>query len=255
MREGKEPVPLKKLGPLLQTALAEDKDILPQTDSFFDGDLTIYEVGTPEPLPPVDSKPSTDSSEQRNPFKVTPLELPMTIETFPLRAEFRQSGQATAFLTDLTEEEQQRAHYIEIGNIYHYLFSQIRSTGDVERAAQLLVRQGILPAEVDAVKLAADVRRHIAQSRVGAWFDGSWELYSERALLYRDADGDLQTRRPDRVMRRGAETVVVDFKFATPRPAHEEQVREYVGLLRRAGYENVRGYLWYVYRNYVVEVR
>ena len=255
VREGKEPVPLKKLGPLLQTALAEDKDILPQTDSFFDGDLTIYEVGTPEPLPPVDSKPSTDSSEQRNPFKVTPLELPMTIETFPLRAEFRQSGQATAFLTNLTEEEQQRAHYIEIGNIYHYLFSQIRSTGDVERAAQLLVRQGILPAEVDAVKLAADVRRHIAQSRVGAWFDGSWKLYSERALLYRDADGDLQTRRPDRVMRRGAETVVVDFKFATPRPAHEEQVREYVDLLRRAGYENVRGYLWYVYRNYVVEVR
>lgn len=255
VKAGKAPIPLKKLGPLLQSALTDDKDILPQTDSFFDGDLVIYEIGTPEPLPPVASKPSTDSSEQRNPFKVTPTELPMTIETFPLRAEFRQSGQATVFLTDLTEEEQRRAHYIEMGNIYHYLFSQIRSTDDVEGAVQLIARQGILPADVEAVKLVADVRQHIAKSGVEAWFDGSWVLYNERALLYRDADGTLQSRRPDRVMRRGDETVVVDFKFATPRPAHEEQVREYVDLLRRAGCQDVRGYLWYVYRNYVVEVR
>lgn len=179
----------------------------------------------------------------------------MTIETFPLRAEFRQSGQATVFLTDLTEEEQRRAHYIEMGNIYHYLFSQIRSTDDVEGAVQLIARQGILPADVEAVKLVADLRQHIAKSGVEAWFDGSWVLYNERALLYRDADGTLQSRRPDRVMCRGDETVVVDFKFATPRPAHEEQVREYVDLLRRAGCQDVRGYLWYVYRNYVVEVR
>ena len=56
-------------------------------------------------------------------------------------------------------------------------------------------------------------------------------------------------------MKDGKETVVVDFKFGKPKEEHQEQVRGYMDLLREMGYQNITGYLWYVYPNKVVEVK
>lgn len=64
----------------------------------------------------------------------------------------------------------------------------------------------------------------------------------------------VKSRRPDRVMTDGNETIVVDFKFATPTENHQKQVAEYMELLTRMGLPNIKGYLWYVYNNQIVEV-
>ena len=52
----------------------------------------------------------------------------------------------------------------------------------------------------------------------------------------------------------GDRALVVDFKFGTPRPEHQEQVRGYVSLLARMGYASVEGRLWYVYQGQIVQV-
>ena len=52
----------------------------------------------------------------------------------------------------------------------------------------------------------------------------------------------------------GHEMVVVDFKFGKPKPEYHEQVREYMTLLQDMGYSHIKGYLWYVYNNQIVEV-
>lgn len=62
-------------------------------------------------------------------------------------------------------------------------------------------------------------------------------------------------QRPDRVMKGADETVVVDFKFGKPHEEYFDQVREYMKLLGAMGHQNVKGYLWYVYPNKVVEVK
>lgn len=50
------------------------------------------------------------------------------------------------------------------------------------------------------------------------------------------------------------ETIVVDFKFGKQKVEHHEQVRKYIGLLKSMGHHRVKGYLWYVYPNRIVEV-
>ena len=63
------------------------------------------------------------------------------------------------------------------------------------------------------------------------------------------------THRPDRVMTDGREMIVVDFKFGSPRPEYREQIRQYMALLGRMGYAQVKGYLWFVYSNKIEEVK
>ena len=55
-------------------------------------------------------------------------------------------------------------------------------------------------------------------------------------------------------MQNDKETVVVDFKFGKPKPEYHNQVKEYMELLGSMGHKNVKGYLWYVYPNKIVEV-
>ena len=91
------------------------------------------------------------------------------------------------------------------------------------------------------------IHQRIRSPRAAGWFDGSWQLYNERAILFKNADGKAQTKRPDRVMVKGDQAVVVDFKFGTPRPEYDEQVTSYCRLLEAMHFQRVEGYLWYVY--------
>ena len=68
-------------------------------------------------------------------------------------------------------------------------------------------------------------------------------------------NGKVAEYRPDRVMQNSKnETIVVDFKFGKQKVEHHEQVRKYIGLLKSMGHHRVKGYLWYVYPNRIVEV-
>lgn len=61
--------------------------------------------------------------------------------------------------------------------------------------------------------------------------------------------------RPDRVIRKpDGGIVVVDYKFGAERSSYLGQVRRYVGLYRGMGCGDVRGYVWYVPEDKVVEV-
>ena len=53
-------------------------------------------------------------------------------------------------------------------------------------------------------------------------------------------------KRPDRVMTRGNEAVIIDYKFGKELKSHKEQVEEYVKALKAMGYDTVKGYVWYV---------
>ena len=68
-------------------------------------------------------------------------------------------------------------------------------------------------------------------------------------------DGEVKERRPDRVMTDGKKWVVVDFKFGTPKPEYNDQVREYMLLIKTMQPKaEVDGCLWFVYSNKIEEV-
>ena len=98
------------------------------------------------------------------------------------------------------------------------------------------------------------LRKRLEDKRVNDWFSGRWTLFNECSILSVDAQGNIQERRPDRVMTNGQETHVVDFKFGSPKAEYHEQVREYMHLLSNMGHTCIKGWLWYVYSNKIVEV-
>lgn len=77
------------------------------------------------------------------------------------------------------------------------------------------------------------------------WFSGRYEIYRECEII--SPDGSVL--RPDRVLIKDDEAVVIDYKFGEYRPGNPKyvrQIRAYMRLLSAMGFSKVSGALWYV---------
>ena len=80
-------------------------------------------------------------------------------------------------------------------------------------------------------------------------------MFNECTILeYNPVEKKVVEHRPDRVITDGQQFIVIDFKFGKPNGEYETQVRRYMSTLKSMGYEQVQGYLWYVYSNKTQEV-
>ena len=189
----------------------------------------------------------------RNVFLQPVTPQPITLETFAVKTEFRQSNRSRDFIEG--DDDQRQTSYIKTGSILHELFSTIRTTADIDSALRQMQNEGILyDDQLTREKLTAMLHKRLDDRRVREWFSERWQLFNECSILHVNEQGEVQERRPDRVMTDGRETQVVDFKFGRPKPEYQEQVRQYMQLLRQMGMPCVRGWLWYVYSNQIEEV-
>lgn len=130
----------------------------------------------------------------------------------------------------------------DYGIVLHRAMEQASSKEDIEHRLQLLATDGVISAE-EVTLVQEKIEQMMSEGKVGEWFDGTWEsIKAEREIIYRG-----RSWRPDRVMVRGDEAVVVDYKFGMGTPAsHRRQIELYTDLLRQMGYTKVSGYLWYI---------
>ena len=187
---------------------------------------------------------------------LSPIEaIDMEISSFSNKTEFRQSNNSRDFIKGETDDSEQDS-YIKTGNLLHKIFSTIRTANDIDKALQNLELEGIIYDEnLTLEKLTGILRQRLTDPQVADWFSGKWQLFNECTILVKDkVTGNVIERRPDRVMTDGHEMIVVDFKFGRPRDEYQQQVREYIELLQSMGYNNVKGFLWFVYSNRIIEV-
>ena len=220
------------------------------------------------PASPVEAPRQKGESEheEANPFLAPAVPTDIKIEVFSQKVEFRQSTKSRQFVEDNSKEENQTApggqetqpvSYIQIGSVLHNVFSTIRSTADIDSALTQLEQEGIIyGSDLSRRRLLDMIRKRLASPRVAEWFEPDrWTLFNECTILgYNAQTGNAYERRPDRVMTDGQQTIVVDFKFGTERAEYHDQVREYMHLLTQMGMPSVKGFLWFVYSNKVVEV-
>lgn len=172
------------------------------------------------------------------------------MESLETNIEFKQSNRSTAFIEG---EEDEGKKYIREGQLLHNLFAMVRTPEDVPSAINRLRMEGVIESKEHEEKVLKLANWALGHPKVKEWFSGEWSLYNECAIIYK-VNGELQTRRPDRVMMKDDEVIVVDFKFGKPYPEYNEQVREYMNLLQSMGYKRVSGYLWYVFYNILEEI-
>ena len=148
------------------------------------------------------------------------------------------------------------------GILMHKAFQEADTFEDMQRAVQQMHEDALL-SDADAATLRQMIDRAVSDPTVRSWFDGSWEcVRNENAIILPAADSaslsdEELTRRPDRVMLKGSRAVIVDYKFGKregEEAAYRRQIRRYLDLVRRMGYTDCEGYLWYVRRGEIVRV-
>ena len=189
--------------------------------------------------------------ESSNKLNIQPESIAIQMECLNIPIEFKQSNRSADFIEG---EEDMSGKYIRQGQVMHSLFSMIQTPKDVPSAIARLRMEGIIESDAHEKQILKLVNWALNHPKVKEWFSGEWSLYNECAILYRE-NGELQTRRPDRVMMKDGEVIVVDFKFGKPYPEYNKQVREYMNLLQSMGYTQVSGYLWYVFYNQLEEIK
>ena len=182
------------------------------------------------------------------------VKLPVHMESMLHNIEFRQSNRSADFIAGVDEAESSQ-RFINRGRLLHTLFSAIETEEDIDNAISQLVFEGVIGSTETEEEIRRLTGRAFSLPQVKDWYSGTWRLFNECDIIWQE-NGELRTRRPDRVMIRGEEIVVVDFKFGKPNKRYNRQVQGYMQLLVRMGYaaENIRGYLWYVEENNIESV-
>lgn len=233
---------------LPQVATREGDENWDEKEPFENGELCPSKhTGTDEHLPDA-PKVSANRLAQK------PDKLPVHMESMRHDIEFRQSNRSADFIQGVDEEESDN-RFINRGQLLHTLFSAIETEEDIDNAIDQLVFEGIIGKPETEEKIRELTHHAFSLPQVQDWYSGSWHLFNECDIIWQER-GELRTRRPDRVMMRGNEIVVIDFKFGKQNKKYNKQVQGYMQLLTRMGYlkENIEGYLWYVEEDLIEKV-
>jgi ATP-dependent helicase/nuclease subunit A len=137
------------------------------------------------------------------------------------------------------------------GKILHEVFMSIRTTKDIIPAVTSMYMHGRINEEEKETYLK-NIGALLHDKEVLSWFNDEWNVLTEAEIILPKGI----SKRPDRVMTKADQTIIIDYKFGEKEsPAHKTQVLQYIELLMKMGYPEVRGFLWYAMLGKVVECR
>ncbi len=190
--------------------------------------------------------------KQENPFTQTSTPIEQPFVSYKNRLTSRQSNNLARFLAT-TPDSLEDTEYMDKGELLHEIMSHLITGKELDKELTKKQLEGIIATDTYRESIKKLLERALSHPTASQWFDGSHTVINECSILYRE--GTQKVCRPDRVMIRGDQAIVVDFKFGKALPAHITQVQMYMSNLALMGYRNVKGYLWYVYKNSIVPVK
>lgn len=135
------------------------------------------------------------------------------------------------------------------GKVMHQIFSQIETSHQVEEAVYQAKVDGLI-GHHQQQELTEYINGKVSEQPYSQWFDGSWDVKNEQSILTPQGF----SYRPDRVMVRGDEAIIVDFKFGVEASQYIKQVLRYKKLLSQMKYSNLKAFIWYMDQDKLVEV-
>ncbi|MBR4886359.1 MAG: UvrD-helicase domain-containing protein [Muribaculaceae bacterium] len=162
--------------------------------------------------------------------------------------------------TALLDEYESEKHRLE-GKKLHAIMEQVVTIDDLPKAIRSMRVKGRISRK-EAEDFEERLRERIGREEVARWFDPAQSVIAERTILC----SDKANRRPDRiVITPDGDVEVIDYKFGE---RHNEaqyvrQVRRYIDLLQSIKsadgqtpkFRSVKGYLWYVNSDTVLEIK
>ncbi len=203
------------------TAQAQEKKF----EKSWNSENTVFEFGT---IPLNSEKKEVSKSKTISKYR---------FNDFSDKIKLRITGE------DFLVEDEKHHSVKNTGKLIHEILSEIDTTNDVEQACTKAFLDGKIDKnELENIQQTLNTSLLIPE--VMHWFDGTYQVLNERDLL--TSDGLL---RPDRIMFKGNEAIVVDYKTGEKHSKYNRQVLEYADKLKQTGFEKVTGYLWYLQSN------
>jgi ATP-dependent exoDNAse (exonuclease V) beta subunit len=188
----------------------------------------------------------------------------LQMESYANHVEFRQSNPSKEFIASLDDDmdgsdksELLQETYIQEGKLLHKIFSSIKTYDDIESVLNDIEANGLIESSLKKKTLKNIIIHAFSNKTAADWFDKRWMVINECAIVnINPTTQKMETKRPDRVIQTDSQVIVIDFKFGKQHKYHQDQVADYMNLLKKI-YPNklVEGYLWYIYENKIEEVK
>ena len=138
---------------------------------------------------PANKQVARQEKKSDNPFLQTATPIDIQIEPFEQQVEFRQSNKSKEFATITGDDDESHAtDYIQLGSVLHKVFSNIRTSADMDQALKDLELEGILYNQgITPQRLEDMIRKRLAHPRVSQWFSPRWQLFNECTILTPDS--------------------------------------------------------------------
>ncbi len=200
----------------------KEKETLISLSSFFNVEAHTFEIGTIS---------ATSQKKEKKKFEEIGMpRLTSVSSTDRLRLRLQSKG--------LFFDDPHRKH----GTLMHQILSNIRTPKDVAQAINQYRQKGVIDKE-EAVALHTRLTHLLNQPEVKTWYDETADIKNEADILF----GNGLSKRPDRVIFRQGQVIVIDYKFGEQaNPKYRQQINTYLKLIRQMGYQQVEGFLWYV---------
>lgn len=264
----KERQPQENVGYLLLQSRAKMGDVYAAYDAWSQGECCVVWESSTEGDPTMKAIAPSNKKTDDSPFATKETDSNMIAADYHSEHRdilFVQSQESLAYSVDGDDSKLAQARF---GTICHDILAEMITRNDQKDAIRRFRLRGIIETDDEEQRVSDAISKAWDNAEMCNWFDGSWQLMREEAILVaenaeRVIDGEKQVvrevheYRPDRVMLRGEdEAIILDYKFGEEHPKkYGAQLRGYMKLLQGLGRNRVTAYLWYAQTGELKEVK
>ncbi len=229
---------IKTIGDLLFTVLQQGNAITLDVDHYiqfgnnWNEETGVFEIG--------EIKNKIKPAKNENQFSLT------AFHSYPWRNRITIRRHAKDYFLPSNDTGAEKINY---GTLMHEVLKNMRKTEDYKQVLENVYMQGKISVE-QKLHLTTSLQKFLSLDEVRDWFDLRWKVKNERAVLL----GSGKIKIPDKVLIDGKTAIVIDFKTGKESEAYEKQIKEYMDILQKMGYENVKGFLAYIEESKIVSV-
>ena len=148
--------------------------------------------------------------------------------------------------SSMVKEQMKKIRY---GSVAHRILSSLKTIDDLEPELNKIFYEGVID-EQSKLDLRNQIEKLFENDTIKDFFSLQWSSMTEREILLPDG----KILRPDRVLLKDNNAVVIDFKTGKEKPEDAMQVQSYADVLLRMNYKTVAKYLIYLEDSLLVPV-
>ena len=135
--------------------------------------------------------------------------------------------------TGLTEQQR-------FGNQLHFLLSTTSDISEIDLNLKSNLENGLIENAFEP-KLRESLQQIFGMKDYQELLKNAQKILNEQGIII----SANETKRPDKIIFKEDETIVIDYKTGIPKAQHSKQVQLYADTLKEMGFQQVRGIVFY----------